>query len=76
MLTADGRVECEHVVNAAGIWAPQVAAMVGAFIPSAPVDHQHVAIAPVAGSEVPRDAPCFRDPDNLIYGKGESGGAC
>ncbi len=48
--------------------------MVGAFIPSTAVDHQHVAMAPVAGSEMPRDAPCFRDPDNLIYGKGESGG--
>ncbi len=72
--TDAGTIETEHVVNAAGIWAPQVAAMVGAFIPSVPVDHQHVAMASVAGHEVARDAPCFRDPDNLIYGKGEAGG--
>jgi 4-methylaminobutanoate oxidase (formaldehyde-forming) len=72
--TDAGAIEVEHVVNAAGIWAPRVAAMVGAFIPSVPVDHQHVAMAPVSGHEVARDAPCFRDPDNLVYGKGESGG--
>ena len=72
--TDAGAIETEHVVNAAGIWAPQVAAMAGAFIPSVPVDHQHVAMAPVAGHEVARDAPCFRDTDNLVYGKGESGG--
>ena len=32
-----------------GIWAPQVAAMVGAFIPSTPVDHQHIALKAVPG---------------------------
>jgi glycine cleavage system aminomethyltransferase T/glycine/D-amino acid oxidase-like deaminating enzyme len=74
VLTEDGPIETECVVNAAGIWAPQVAAMVGAFIPSVPVDHQHVAMAAVPGHEVARDAPCFRDPDNLVYGKGEAGG--
>jgi 4-methylaminobutanoate oxidase (formaldehyde-forming) len=74
VITDAGPIETEFVVNAAGIWAPQVAAMVGAFIPSVPVDHQHVAMAAVSGHEVARDAPCFRDPDNLVYGKGEAGG--
>ena len=69
-----GRIECEVIVNAAGMWAPQVSAMVGAFTPSTPVDHQHVALAPVAGHELPREMPCFRDPDNLVYGKSEAGG--
>jgi len=74
VLTDGGRIETEHVVDAAGIWAPQVAAMVGAFVPSVPVDHQHVAMQAVPGHEVPRDAPCFRDPENLVYGKAEAGG--
>jgi 4-methylaminobutanoate oxidase (formaldehyde-forming) len=74
VVTEDGAIETDCVVNAAGIWAPQVAAMVGAFIPSVPVDHQHVAMQAVAGHELPRDAPCFRDPDNLVYGKAEAGG--
>ena len=38
VLTDRGRIEAEHVVNACGIWAPQVSAMVGAFTPSVPVD--------------------------------------
>ena len=74
VLTDGGRIETEHAVNAAGIWAPQVAALVGAFVPSVPVDHQHVAMQAVAGHEIPRDAPCFRDPDQLVYGRAEAGG--
>src|SRR5262245_35775363 len=74
VLTGDGEIATELVVNAAGMWAPQVAAMVGGFIPSTPVDHQHVALKAVPGSELPRDMPCFRDPDNLVYGKSEHGG--
>ena len=48
--------------------------MVGAFTPSVPVDHQHIALAAVDGHELPREMPCFRDPDNLVYGKSEAGG--
>ncbi len=74
VLTDQGRIETDVVVNAAGIWAPRVSAMVGAFTPSTPVDHQHVALKAVPGSELPADMPCFRDPDNLVYGKAEAGG--
>ena len=74
VLTDAGPIATELAVNAAGIWAPQVAAMVGAFIPSTPVDHQHIALKAVPGSELPREMPCFRDPDNLVYGKSEHGG--
>ncbi|HVH53617.1 MAG TPA: FAD-dependent oxidoreductase, partial [Actinomycetota bacterium] len=74
VLTDVGPVEADVVVNAAGIWAPRVAEMVGAFVPSTPIDHQHVALMAVPGSELPRDMPCFRDPDNLVYGKSEHGG--
>ncbi|HEX5590357.1 MAG TPA: FAD-dependent oxidoreductase [Candidatus Limnocylindrales bacterium] len=74
VLTEHGPIETELVVNAAGMWAPRIAAMVGAFLPSTPVDHQHVALKAVPGHELPRDMPCFRDPDNLVYGKSEHGG--
>jgi glycine cleavage system aminomethyltransferase T/glycine/D-amino acid oxidase-like deaminating enzyme len=72
--TESGPIETEHVVNACGMWAPQLAAMAGAFAPSIPVDHQHIALAAVPGHELPREMPCFRDTDNLVYGKAESGG--
>jgi 4-methylaminobutanoate oxidase (formaldehyde-forming) len=74
VLTEHGRIEAETVVNAAGMWAPQIAAMVGTFACSIPVDHQHIALHAVEGHELSRELPCFRDTDNLIYGKAESGG--
>jgi sarcosine dehydrogenase len=72
--TSAGRIETDVVVVAGGIWAPQIAAMAGAFIVSTPVDHQHAALHAVPGHELPHDMPCFRDPDNLVYGKSEAGG--
>jgi 4-methylaminobutanoate oxidase (formaldehyde-forming) len=72
--TEQGEIECETVVNAAGMWAPRVAAMVGSFACSIPVDHQHIALHAVEKHELPHDMPCFRDTDNLVYGKAESGG--
>lgn len=74
VLTDRGPIETEFVVNAAGLWAPQVAAMVGGFVASVPVDHQHAALKAVPGHEVPRDMPCFRDTENLVYGRAEAGG--
>jgi glycine/D-amino acid oxidase-like deaminating enzyme/glycine cleavage system aminomethyltransferase T len=72
--TEQGEIECELVVNATGMWAPRVAAMVGSFTCSIPVDHQHIALHAVEGHELPHGMPCFRDTDNLVYGKAESGG--
>ena len=74
VLTEQGRIETEVLVVAGGLWAPQIAAMAGAFVVSTPVDHQHAALHAVPGHEVPHDMPCFRDPDNLVYGKAEAGG--
>ena len=72
--TTDGSIQTEVVVVAGGIWGPQIAAMAGAFVTSTPVDHQHAALLAVPGHEMPHDMPCFRDPDNMIYGKAEAGG--
>jgi len=74
VLTDAGRIEAEVLVIAGGIWAPQVAAMAGVSLVSSPVDHQHAALLAVPGHQLPHDMPCFRDPDNLVYGKSEAGG--
>jgi glycine cleavage system aminomethyltransferase T/glycine/D-amino acid oxidase-like deaminating enzyme len=74
VMTPAGRIETEAVVVAGGLWGPQIAAMAGAVIVSTPVDHQHAALRAVPGHEIPHDMPCFRDPDNLVYGKAEAGG--
>jgi glycine/D-amino acid oxidase-like deaminating enzyme/glycine cleavage system aminomethyltransferase T len=72
--TDQGAVDADTVVNAAGMWAPRVAEFAGAFLCSIPVDHQHIALRAVDGHVLPRETPCFRDTENLVYGKAESGG--
>ena len=50
-------VLASFVVNAAGIWGAQVAAMAGVVIPSTPVIHQHIALESVDGHEIPGESP-------------------
>jgi glycine cleavage system T protein len=73
-VTDQGEIRTELIVNAAGLWGPQVAAFAGVQIPTTPVDHQHIALRAVPGAELPHETPCLRDPDNLIYLKEEAGG--
>ncbi len=72
--TSKGRIKTDIIINSAGMWGKQVAAMVGVKVPSAPVVHQHLALQAVSGAEVPDGGPCFRDTDRLIYGRPEHGG--
>jgi 4-methylaminobutanoate oxidase (formaldehyde-forming) len=72
--TSKGDIRTDIVVNAAGLWGAQVAAMVGITIPSSPVMHQHAGLGAVQGRETPEGGACFRDTDYLIYGRPEHGG--
>lgn len=72
--TPQGSIRAEIVVDAAGLWGPRVAAMAGIFLPTTPIDHQHVALKAIRGCEFPHDTPCLRDPDNLVYLREEAGG--
>ena len=74
VVTDKGEIRCEIVINAAGLWAPRIAAMVGINIPTTPVDHQHIALKAVPGHEFTHETPCLRDPDNLVYMRQEQGG--
>ena len=74
VLTERGRIGADCVVNAAGMWAPQVAATAGVHLPITPLVHQHLATRPIPGHELPRDTPCLRDPENLVYMREEVGG--
>ena len=74
VVTEKGSIRCETVVNAAGLWAPRVAAMAGLHIPTTPVDHQHIALKAVPGHEFDAQTPCLRDPENLVYMRQEQGG--
>ncbi len=74
VITDKGSIKTNLVVNAAGMWAPRIAAMVGVYLPTTPVDHQHIAIKAVTGHEFSKQTPCLRDPDNLVYMREEQGG--
>lgn len=73
VLTDHGRLRTECAINAAGMWARQVGAMVGVGLPITPLMHQHVATAPIPGHELPRATPVLRDPENLFYLREEVG---
>ena len=66
--TDAGEVECEVVVDAAGMFAAEVARMVGVRVPIVPMSHQYVVTQPVRelGPDVQR-LPTLRDPDLLVY---------
>jgi 4-methylaminobutanoate oxidase (formaldehyde-forming) len=70
--TDKGRVECEVVVDAAGMYAPELARMVGVDLPIIPYGHQYLITEPFDPPLEP--LPTLRDPDNLIYFRTEVGG--
>lgn len=61
-------ITCEWVVNAAGLWAPEVAAMAGLEIPSIAGEHTHILFEAIGAVEDRDDyLPLVRDPDRSIY---------
>jgi glycine/D-amino acid oxidase-like deaminating enzyme len=63
--TSCGRVECGHVVNAAGPWLPVVGAMAGVDIPVLPVRRQMVTTARLPA--LPPDFPFVIDFAQSLY---------
>ncbi len=66
--TDKGDITCEVVVNAAGLWAPEVSRMVGLEIPSIAIAHTHILYETI-GAVAQRETmlPLVRDPDKSIY---------
>jgi len=72
VITEKGKIKTEIVLNAAGIWAPEIGRMVGVSIPIIPMEHQYITTKPIEG--VRRGMPTMRDPDLLVYFREEVGG--
>lgn len=70
--TDAGILSCELLVNAAGIWARDVAAMMDVRMPVAALEHQYMVTEKRA--DVPRTLASLRDPDSNFYLKPEAGG--
>jgi sarcosine dehydrogenase len=71
VLTDKGRIACEQVVLAPGVWARPVGHMLGIDLPVAALRHQFAVTA--VRSDLPRELPGLRDPDLSFYLKPEVG---
>ncbi|MEM7438562.1 MAG: FAD-dependent oxidoreductase [Pseudomonadota bacterium] len=80
VVTEKGTIHAEHVVNAAGLWAREVAAMAGVYLPLHAMEHQYLVtdeipmIADIinAGGEHPH----VMDPSGESYLRQEGRGLC
>lgn len=72
VVTDQGKISCEKVVNCAGMWAKEIGRMAGVSVPLQPVQHQYMVTEKINGIEP--HLPTLRDPDRLTYFKEEVGG--
>jgi 4-methylaminobutanoate oxidase (formaldehyde-forming) len=72
VVTDRGTIQCETVVNAAGMWGREIGRMMGVNIPLVPFQHQYLVTEPIEG--LPPNLPTLRDKDSLLYYKEEVGG--
>src|SRR4029079_8394184 len=72
VVTDKGNIRTDVVINAGGMYAPQIAAMVGVQVPIIPYAHEFLV---TEAFDPPLDPlPTLRDPDNLVYWRTEVGG--
>ncbi|MGD2002253.1 MAG: FAD-dependent oxidoreductase [Paracoccaceae bacterium] len=77
VVTDKGTIHTEHVVNAGGLWAREVGAMAGVYLPLHPMEHQYIVT-----DEIPmiyeRDSehPHVMDPSGESYLRQEGRGLC
>jgi glycine cleavage system aminomethyltransferase T/glycine/D-amino acid oxidase-like deaminating enzyme len=73
VVTDKGTIRTDVVVNAGGIYAPDIARLVGLTLPIVPMAHEYlITKAPPARPYPPM--PTLRDPDLLVYYRHEVGG--
>ena len=69
--TDKGEIATELVVNAGGMFAPEIGRLAGINVPLIPFAHEYLITRP---SGLPLDMPTMRDPSQLVYYRPESGG--
>jgi glycine cleavage system aminomethyltransferase T/glycine/D-amino acid oxidase-like deaminating enzyme len=67
-------IRTEVVVDAGGMYAPEIGRLAGVTVPLVPIAHQYLFTEPIDG--VHAGLPQLRDPDNLVYFREEVGGLC
>ncbi len=75
VVTEQGTVVAEQLVNAAGLWAREVAAMAGVYLPLHPMEHQYFATADIPEVfERDGELPHVMDPGGESYLRQEGRG--
>ncbi|MBM3573078.1 MAG: FAD-dependent oxidoreductase, partial [Alphaproteobacteria bacterium] len=69
--TGAGTIGCDVVVNAAGIWARDIAALAGIGLAAGATEHQYMVTAKIPN--LPTGLPTLRDPDRNFYLKPDVG---
>ena len=77
VMSEKGKIHAEHVVNAAGLWAREVGAMAGVYLPLLPMAHQYIVTDDLPeiyerGAEFPH----VLDPAGESYLRQEGRGLC
>jgi dimethylglycine dehydrogenase len=80
VVTEQGTIHAEHVVNAAGLWAREVFAMAGVYAPLLPMAHQYLVTDDipeiVAYLDRGKEFPHVMDPGGESYLRQEGRGIC
>lgn len=72
VLTNQGEIKAEYVVNCAGMWARQLGKLAGVNIPLHASEHYYLITEPIPG--VQRNFPIVEDPLRYAYYREETGG--
>ena len=69
--TNNGKIECEFVVLASGMWSRQIGEDIGVSVPLYPNEHFYVITEPI--KNLPKDLPVLRDYNACLYLKEDAG---
>jgi dimethylglycine dehydrogenase len=77
VVTKDGTIHAEHVVNCGGLWAREVGALAGLYLPLHPMEHQYL-VTEETPEVYERDTelPHVMDPGGESYLRQEGRGLC
>ena len=77
VVTEGGTIRAQHVVNAAGLWAREVGAMMGVWLPLHPMEHQYFITDEIPEVfERAEELPHVMDPAGETYLRQEGRGLC
>ena len=69
--TSKGRINCDYVVLATGMWSRQIGQDIGISVPLYPNEHFYIITEPM--KDLPKNLPVLRDYNNCLYLKEDAG---